>query len=362
MPLSAPSRSSLSFLPVLLLTMGLTLPASAQMVEGAMAAEPEPIPEPASPLPGAPTVGADRGTLTLQLENDLFYNIDRHYTNGVQASWTTARDAVPGWTREWARLVPFFAQDGHVRAVFSVGQNMYTASDINLPDPPESDRPYAGWLHGSVGLINETNRRMDQLQLTVGVVGPASLAEPTQKLIHRIVGSPKPRGWDTQLHNEPGLVLTYERSWRQDILAGDGFGIDMMPHFGGAVGNVATYADAGLMVRAGWRLPADFGPARIQPSLPGAGFFEHDVAHPIGWYLFAGVSGRAVARNIFLDGNTFRDSRSVDRKILVGDFQAGMAVNIYRARLTYTHVFRSREFKTQDKGDQYGAVAVTWQF
>lgn len=321
-----------------------------------------PMPEPASPLPGTPTDGADKGTLTLQLENDLFYNIDRHYTNGVQASWTTARDAVPGWTRDWARLVPFFAQDGHVRAVFSLGQNMYTPSDIQIADPPPTDRPYAGWLHGSVGLINETNRRMDQLQLTLGVVGPASLAEPTQKLIHRLVDSPKPRGWDTQLHNEPGLVLTYERSWRQDIVAGDGFGIDMMPHFGGAIGNVATYADAGLMVRAGWRLPADFGPARIQPSLPGSGFFEPDAAHPIGWYVFAGASGRAVARNIFLDGNTFRDSRSVDRKFWVGEFQAGLAVNIYRARITYTHVFRSREFTTQDGRDEYGAVAVTWQF
>jgi hypothetical protein len=331
------------------------------MAVPAMAQEGE-VTDPASPQIGTPTAGAETGTLTLILENDLFYNIDRHYTNGVQAVWTTARDGVPDWTKDWAQLVPFFAQDGHLRAVFALGQNMYTPSDIKIADPPQTDRPYAGWLHGSVGLINENNKRMDQLQLTLGVVGPASLAEPAQKFIHKLIDSPKPLGWDTQLHNEPGLVLTYQRSWRHDLIGGDGFGIDMMPHVGGALGNVSTYADTGLMFRAGWRLPADFGPARIQPSLPGSGFFEPDAAHPIGWYFFLGASGRGVARNIFLDGNTFRDSRSVDRKFWVGDLQAGVAINIYDVRLTYTHVFRTREFTTQDKGDQYGAVALTWQW
>lgn len=309
-----------------------------------------------------PTAGAETGTLTLILENDLFYNLDRHYTNGVQAVWTTARDEVPDWTRRWAKLVPFFAQDGHVRAVFGAGQNMYTPSDIDVADPPAGERPYAGWLHGSAGLINETNRRMDQVQLTVGIVGPAALAAPAQKIVHRLTDAPKPRGWDTQLHNEPGFVLTYQRSWRHDLLEGDGFGLDLTPHVGGAVGNVSTYADIGFMLRAGWHLPADFGPARIQPSLPNSGFFEPDARHPVGVYAFLGLSGRAVGRNIFLDGNTFRDSRSVDRKVWVADVQAGIALNIHDARITYTHVFRTREFAGQAEGDEYGAMAVTWQF
>jgi hypothetical protein len=41
--------------------------------------------------------------------------------------------------------------------------------------------------------------------LTVGVVGPASFAEQTQKRIHEIVNADEPRGWNTQLKNEPGV-------------------------------------------------------------------------------------------------------------------------------------------------------------
>jgi lipid A 3-O-deacylase len=305
---------------------------------------------------------ASVGTLTLILENDLFYNLDRHYTNGVEATWTTARDAVPSWAMRWAQWLPFVEPGAHVRGVFSLGQTMYTPSDISLNDPPPGERPYAGWLRGSMGLITENGVHMDQIQLTLGVIGPLSLAEPAQKLVHRITDAPEPKGWDTQLHNEPGVVLTYQRSWRQETFQQSGFQVDVTPHVGGAAGNVSTYLDSGVTIRAGWLLPDDFGPPRIQPSLPGSGFFEAHSGQPVGFYGFMGLSGRYVARNIFLDGNSFRSSRKVDRKNFVSDIQIGVAANLADARITYTHVFRSREFKTQDEGDEYGAIAVTWQF
>lgn len=238
---------------------------------------------------------------------------------------------------------------------------MYTPADIKIPNPPPDDRPYAGWLYGSIGLIAETGRRLDQLDLTLGIVGPASLAEQTQTIVHEVVGAPKPRGWDTQLKNEPGVILTYQRSWRrfvEETALGNTF--DMTPHAGGAIGNVFTYANAGLTLRFGRRLPHDYGPPRIQPSLPGSGFFLPQ--NGFGWYLFAGVEGRAVARNIFLDGNTFRDSRSVDKEPLVGDLQLGFVLTWSDVRLGYTHVLRTREFKAQGKTSEFGAVSLSIQF
>src|SRR3546814_12695699 len=74
-----------------------------------------------------------------------------------------------------------FPEGGTVRTSYAVGQNMYTPDDVALRNPPLDDRPYAGWLYGSVGLIAETGRRLDQLELTLGVVGPASPAEQTDR-------------------------------------------------------------------------------------------------------------------------------------------------------------------------------------
>jgi lipid A 3-O-deacylase len=76
---------------------------------------------------------------------------------------------------------------------------------------------------------------------------------------------------------------------------------DVIPHFGGSLGNVFTYAAAGFTVRLGSDLDQDFGP-RIRPSLPGGGYFRAQKG--FNWYLFAGLEGRAGLRNIFLDGNT----------------------------------------------------------
>lgn len=315
-------------------------------------------------LVGAPILKADAaapgGTFSLVVENDIFYETDRNYTNGVHLSWLSAPDRTPDWVVRSARRFPLFPEGGVVRVNYAVGQNMYTPADITVSDPPLDDRPYAGWLYGSVGVIAETGNRLDQLELSVGMVGPASFGEETQKFFHDVFDADEPRGWGTQIGNEPGVMLTYQRSWR-DWVSESLFGIpyDVIPHAGGTLGNVSTYGNAGLTVRYGKPLLLDFGPPRIQPSLPGSGVFLPP--ERFGWYLFGGVEGRAVARNIFLDGNTFRDSRSVSREPFVADMQLGIAASWRKYRLSFTHVRRTREFKSQGSGDNFGAISFSMQ-
>jgi hypothetical protein len=298
--------------------------------------------------------------ISIIFENDVFYDTDRHYTNGIRLSGEIALNDVPEWLQDAARQFPFFPDDGTMRAGFAVGQSIYTPPDITLENPPLDERPYAGWLYGSIGLVAESGRQLDQLELSLGVVGPASLADETQKFVHEITGSDDPRGWDTQLKNEPGVVLTYQHSWRGYGEPEPGLGFDATPHVGGALGNVFTYANAGVTLRFGEHRPNDYGPPRIQPSLPGSGFF--DSPDGFGWYVFAGIEGRAVVRNIFLDGNSFTDSRSVDKEPFVGDLQFGVALTWQGVRLSYTHVLRTREFESQDESDNFGAFSASVRF
>ncbi|MDZ7641084.1 MAG: lipid A deacylase LpxR family protein [Desulfurivibrio sp.] len=300
--------------------------------------------------------------LVLVLENDIFHNTDRHYTNGLQLSWISGgATAAPAWAVEISRLVPWFPAGSEIHHGYAFGQSIFTASDITIEQPAPDERPYAGWLYGSVGLGVESGRRLDLLALAVGMVGPASLAEQTQKFVHQLIGSPEPRGWDTQLGNEPGLIASYQRSWRglaTSTLAGRQ--LDFTPHLGAVLGNVYTYSRAGLTLRYGPRLPDDYGPPRIQPGLPGAGDFS-PVAD-FSWYFFAALEGRVVARNIFLDGNTFKNSRSVSKKPLVGDLQFGVVIDWQKWRLNYAHVMRSKEFRGQDEHDNFGVVNISFKF
>lgn len=66
-----------------------------------------------------------KGTLSLVLENDLFSNSDRNYTNGVRVSWLSAGDTTPEWVLRLADKFPLFPVGKAVRASYAVGQNMY---------------------------------------------------------------------------------------------------------------------------------------------------------------------------------------------------------------------------------------------
>ncbi len=311
-------------------------------------------------LVSASAYAEEKGTFSLVAENDIFHS-DRYYTNGIRASWLSAPNGGSSLARKAARLFPLFPEEFTVRTSYAVGQNMYTPKSITQEDPPEGDRPYAGWLYGSVGLIAEDGKRLDQLELSIGTVGPSSLAEPTQKAVHRLIGSDNPQGWDGQLKDEPGFILMYQRNWRSLITNGAfGFPMDVTPHMGGAFGNIFTYANTGFMVRYGQQPDLDYGPPRIQPSMPGSGFFVPE--NRFRWYVFAGADGRAVARNIFIDGNTFRDSASADREPFVMDVQFGVVASWREYRLGYTQVMRSREFEEQGSRYQsFGAVSFSMQ-
>lgn len=196
----------------------------------------------------------------------------------------------------------------------------------------------------------------------IGVVGPASLAQETQTLVHDVIGSDKPMGWDTQLSNELGVVITHKHSWREflsyDLLNNK---IDISPYVGAALCNVFTHANAGFTLRYGKDLPNDYEPPRLQPGMPSNADFSLDVSH-IGWYLFAGAEGRVVVRDIFLDGNSFVDSRSVEKFPLVGDIQFGFVVDWKNIRLSYTLLLRTEEYKTQKVNNDFGALTLGVKF
>ncbi len=323
----------------------------------------------AAPVAPAALAGERAGSFNILFENDMFGSSrDRHFTHGSQLSWLSPKDDVPDFVKAAAAAVPFFDASGALRVRFSLGQNIYTPNSIAASDPDPDTRPYAGWLYGGVGLVSDTGRRLDVLELNLGIVGPESFAEEVQTNWHGFIGIDKPKGWDRQLGNELGILLTYERKWRSlfelseaDLgLALDDLSVDVTPHLGGALGNVLTYGAAGATLRFGKHLKSDYGPPRIRPSLPGSGFFEPD--GPFGWYLFAGAEGRLVARNIFLDGNSFANSRGVDKNFLVGDLQFGVVLTFPWARLAYTHILRSKEFETQADVDQFGAISLSFRF
>lgn len=289
---------------------------------------------------------------SIVVENDVFGGSDERYTSGIRHQWLSAEGKGAALARLFLR-----AGDGDVvRYGVGAGQSIFTPETIELSAPLPGERPYAGWLYleaQSVAL--RRGGATDILKVAAGVVGPASLAEDAQRTLHRAFNFIDPAGWNNQLRNEPGLLVSFDRQWRLDV----GGRFEVLPHAGASTGNVLTEARGGAIFRIGSNLRDDGLPARNGPARPAAGAHGGD---GISWQIFAGGQARAVAQNIFLDGNTFRDSLSVDKKTLVGEIEAGVAVRTGRVSLGYNHVWRSREYDGEPDFQDFGAVTVSAAF
>ncbi len=320
-------------------------------------------------------------TLLAYFENDLFYNQDRYYTNAVQLrlispDLRTLMDnpLLPEGVNDLLVDVPFPGSRSATQYNLSVGfgQHIYTPQDTQAKNPDPDDRPYSGYLYGLIGLHAKRHNRLDTLEMALGIVGPSALGEQAQNEVHRIKGVDTAKGWSHQLHDEPTLMLTWSRVWRLNPEASGGWGADFLPRVGLSAGTPFTYASLGGEARFGWNLPPDYGSSTIRPgsgiNAPagdevkarpprGDAFFDN-----VSGYLFVGCEGRAVAYNTFLDGNLWRDSRSVDKFPLVGEVSGGIAMNIHEARLTYTHVYRTDEFHGQDTGQNFGSITLGYDF
>ncbi len=300
------------------------------------------------------------GAWSLTSENDLFGGTDRNYSNGLRIERVTPANRVTPGLKWVADRIPFLDLDRtELRQGFALSHTIFTPEDITLVDPDPTDRPYAGWLYLSGTVVATTGDIQDILQVNLGVVGPSAGGKFVQENWHDLINAIEPRGWESQLKDEPGLEITAQRMKRFD---GPGLPLglesDLETHGGVTLGNVRTYASVGTTARIGWDLSADFGPPRIRPALAGAGVFDPN--QKWGGYLFAGIEARAVGRDMFLDGNLWRDGpRVTDRRDLVGDMQAGIAVNRGNVQVALTYVHRTEEFKAQAGPQRFGAVSIS---
>lgn len=304
----------------------------------------------------------ERGTYTLVWENDVFLGTDRNYTNGFRASYlsdTFVRNGPEGYI---AKNIFGIDQTAAVRRGIAIGHSIFTPQDIGETGPLPDQHPYAGWLYGEYSAVIDRKDEVDQISLQIGIVGPSAKGEFIQNNVHDEIGSPEARGWDNQIRDEIGVVLAYDKRLRSIARLGDDdLGLDLTPNFGATVGNVHTNARAGLTLRVGQDLRNDFGPPRVRPSQGGAGYFNP--IDDFSWYVFAGVEGRVVGHNIFLDGSLFdKSSPSVDSNRFVADFQGGAVIQYGSTQLALTYVERTDEFKTQDERQRFGALSLSFKY
>lgn len=303
-------------------------------------------------------------TVQLLFENDFFFGTDRWNTSQQKLIYylPPLEDAQPEKASSWSHF-PALRQDGFYRSLaFALGQEIFTPEKLNTSKLIDDDRPYAGYLYAGITVNSASLRQLDSLELQLGVVGKSSLAEETQDFIH----GNDARGWRNQLADEPAFMLTWNRflrAYSQDI--GSRHGFEILPRFGFSAGTVMDFVTAGMELRLGRRLPSSFATALVRPGYSVSGPFAPNdprLERRLGWYLFAAADAKAVAHNIFLDGGTFRDGHSVNKKPLVSELTGGAVLFWRGGQVTFAPAWRSKEFEDQDESQVFGTLSLGFTF
>lgn len=299
--------------------------------------------------------------LHITWENDLYSNDDDGYTNGFAVSWSNKNKNLPKYISHNLDLLPFFPKKEQYDILYSIGQKMFTPGNLEITTLQPNDIPYAGFLYGTLGVIAKDERNFDMLSLTLGLIGEASGAEQTQKFIHKVVGATDPKGWNHQLENELGVILSYDKAWL-GLDKGEFFHkeYDITPHYNVSLGNVYTHLEAGIILRFGGNLSA----AQNVIMLPPRGFAYNGFSYKnqLQYYCFFDVSARAVARNIFIDGSSFESSHNLDRKNIVGEAKLGFVTSYKNTQISYTYNLMTDEYKGQSGTEGFGSINLTFRY
>jgi hypothetical protein len=297
-----------------------------------------------------PTTQTNSPLLIINLGNDIL---------GLQQSdrYLTSNLGVGAVVTDMPQFIErIMSQSPNTLYAITLNQQMYTPEDIEATELVPDDRPYAGWLFVRLQSSDRTKNNLIISGIEVGVVGPAALAEELQDVVHEWTDSTPPQGWDNQLQNELGINIIHLRAhnWRWDSAKIDQ---EIVAHTGGSLGNVNTHAEVGGLYRIGINIPDDMAASFLGNSALGTS----EINQKYSVYLFTAATGRYVLQDIFLDGNTFKDSHSVEKENLVGALKAGIVVGIKGLELGYAASVVTKQFEEQNGAAHNGVVFIRFK-
>lgn len=295
--------------------------------------------------------------ITFITENDADVRGDNDYTYGSEIGVLFYRKNI-GDSYLHIPFTNYKNQDNYIS--FSYAHKIYTPIDLETSELVRDDRPYAGYMYLKSGLYQSSNNNLKSLTLQLGMIGPSTKMDIVQHHIHSLIGSEDPKGWDHQLKDEFILQLNYSHKKFIAFSNKSAF----IPEYGFELGNASTKAYVGGLYRWGTNIQKDYGSMQMDNPNYNKIPLDPKIKYKSSWsYCFNfGLKGNIVARDIFLDGNSFKNSHNIDKNIFIAEFIYGFSFNYGRFSIDYLRKHLSHEFKIQNRYPNYGSLVFSYNF
>ena len=311
---------------------------------------------------------AKADTFNISWDNDLLLGLDEGYTNGIRLSYLSApasdsksrSAAAARHTAEELAALPQIKSPGKDQALsLSLRQLMITPEDISREQPSFNDLPYAGYLSVSSTLWSWDTSIITGYGAHLGVVGPESGAEATQKWVHKLTGSEEPQGWDHQLGTDVvgGVQATHARKFWE---SGQNEELEQQLAWvsSAMLSSFRSHGRIGSVWRLGENLPINFIPDYAGTSsaigMPSA---INGAGH--GWSIFLGLGLEYVAYS-YLEDNA--EPYQFEQSPLL--LQAGLGATWQWQNLQTAFILRATTGEEQSNKDDFsfGTISFTWSY
>lgn len=256
---------------------------------------------------GIPVIAEEynTGSISLSLDNDGLLGTDRGYTNGLfikynAKSTVNIKDSSPFVLKTIGNWLPLH-QDMNKGWGVTIGQQIWTPTDLTSPVEGKNDRPYTGLLFIETNVFEFSATSANKYSLMIGAVGPDTLAENSQSSIHELIGSPQPKGWARQIENQAVFNIGYEGQ-RLITRSAGWLNKDYDTNLSGRVnaGNYQSELALGSTIRWGEALHESFASVGATPG----NYIDSSVLSKSrsGHFYYLSAEGRYRFQDITIDG------------------------------------------------------------
>ncbi len=304
---------------------------------------------------------------TFSFENDYFVAEDDGYTNGMGISFGHGpfkafnSDNTPGWLYGLIKDLYINTAPDKLRGItHSFYQVMQTPDDLSRIDPILDDVPYVGHLGWRCSLNAWDKQIADQVSISLGFVGPVSMAKGTQKIVHRVFGSDTPRGWGNQIDNEAVFNFEAQRIWMLYRSTDNGFEYDILGMAKAGIGTIESAARTSIAIRWGNNIMTGFPTFSLNADRQ---VNPLSISKKNDYYFFLGIGVGIILNDIAINGNTYKDSHSLPLQKFSNQLSGGLA---WSTGDQLSFVFQvstiSSPTTISDKRENYGALSVTYSY
>lgn len=298
---------------------------------------------------------------SLYIENDLFSGTDDGYSAGESISLLYY---IPNDSYRFFTLLGNNNINTDLYISFSFDNQIFTPTDILNYNLIPNDRPYASWTYFQYTLHKASEDQLRSLSLKLGLIGPSSGGDFFQKNYHRLMGFNEVNGWNNQLKDEVGLNLKYVQKWRFELKNSKNVESTIIPFTSAEFGNIAINAKAGITSRFGWNTSKDFGISSIDlgadPSI--LAYSQKRSSKSWGFSFNFTLATSAIIRDIFLDGNSYQNSHSVEKEFLVGHLGYGFTLRYKDFTLDFMETASSKQFGLEKHSHRVGSLVLSYIF